>query len=1036
VLASFFPANANLDQFLLDLGIARVQAEVNGQAWPLFEEKLLKRVERAESCRGRLRVDKSVRRWLEEENQEREKLRGDLEQMRVAKPELARDDTFLRWLEDLRPLPGPIPEIGDVLAVRTIPGDPAFAAGRMALEERSGVRIADDPFKYPRAFTNSPPATKVTNLTVLDPTAGGGAIPFESLRLGHRVIANELNPVATVILHATLDYPLRFGPTLTEQIKEWGERLAKKLDADLSAEFGDGQKLSQSQLAELKAHLKDHSTMVEDYDTERIIDYLFVRQVICPHCEGEAPLLNSSWLCKEEGERWGVKIITDGKKTKGKVTFEPFRVSSGKGPNGEDPDFATVVSGVGACIHCRQEIGEDTEGKSEIKLQASGKSKFGRWQDRLFCIVSIRYQPKLDSQGKLQRFKTGDRAGQIKTEKLRYFRAPNATDETALKLADQKLHELRGEWETEGYIPTEEIPIGHRSHERDIIDQYGFAHWTDMFTPRQLLGHGTLTKELRRLTPEILGKLGQDRGRALVTYLQFAMDKAADYNSRFTRWEYTRGVVKGTFGRHDFSLKWTFGETSFVGDNSGYRWALDDVVDAYRGLAELVHPLREAGLTPSVQLINGTAAHIPTIADKSVDLVCMDPPYYNNVQYAELSDFFYVWQKRTLKDFYPDLYTRRLTDKQNEAVANPVRDGGKEEAKRAYERMMGEIFKESARVLKDDGMMTLMFTHKSQDAWETLTRSLIDQGWVITSAFPVESEGENSMHQQEVAAAASTIFLTCRKRLDKADEQATWTGFGGQGIQQRIQTEVRSAMQEFEKLRLNPVDEMVAGYGRALRVLSEHWPVLGEDDQPVSPLRAMTEASRVVAQYQIARLTGGRLKVDDLNPEAAMALTLYGIFGLAEFPYDDARNIANSLNIPLQTRPGGYSLDGERIVGMTSDAGSSRRRSTTSDVAEERGYHAPLVLKGSKLRLARPDERNPKRLERPQTEWDVLHGLLSEYQRGDVPVARAYLIRHAEGRQEVILDLLHVWAEEMPDEKLRKEAQTLLFGLKSVQASG
>jgi hypothetical protein len=166
-----------------------------------------------------------------------------------------------------------------------------------------------------------------------------------------------------------------------------------------------------------------------------------------------------------------------------------------------------------------------------------------------------------------------------------------------------------------------------------------------------------------------------------------------------------------------------------------------------------------------------------------------------------------------------------------------------------------------------------------------------------------------------------------------------------------------------------------------------------------------------------------------------MALTLYGIYGLGELPYDDARNIANSLNIQLHSRTGGYSLDGERMVGMNPDSASGRRRRATSEEAEETGYHAPLVLKGSKLRLARPGERNPKRLERPQTEWDILHGLLMEYQRGDVPVARAYLIRHAEGRQELILDLLYVWAEELPDEKQRKEAQTLLFGLKSVQAS-
>jgi len=130
------------------------------------------------------------------------------------------------------------------------------------------------------------------------------------------------------------------------------------------------------------------------------------------------------------------------------------------------------------------------------------------------------------------------------------------------------------------------------------------------------------------------------------------------------------------------------------------------------------------------------------------------------------------------------------------------------------------------------------------------------------------------MHQKNMAAAASSIFLTCRKRELKDSTSATWTGFGGTGVARRVREAVREALKEFEPLRLNPVDEMVASYGRALHVLSEHWPVL-DGDEPVSPTRAMNEASAVVAQHQIARLTQGRLKVDDLNPEAAMALMLY-----------------------------------------------------------------------------------------------------------------------------------------------------------------
>ena len=236
----------------------------------------------------------------------------------------------------------------------------------------------------------------------------------------------------------------------------------------------------------------------------------------------------------------------------------------------------------------------------------------------------------------------------------------------------------------------------------------------------------------------------------------------------------------------------------------------------------------------------------------SVDLVCMDPPYYNNVQYAELSDFYYVWQKRTLSDLYPELYARRLTNKSDEAVANPVRDGGTQEAKEVYERTMSEIFAEGRRVLKDEGLMTLMFTHKDQDAWEALTRSLIESGWIISSCFPVESEGSYSIHQMDTASASSAVFLSCRKQKEAVREPTTWTGFGGSGVKDEVQKSVRDALVEFRELNLSPVDEMVASYGRALRVLSQNWPVL-DGDSEVSPIRAMSEASLVVAESQISR---------------------------------------------------------------------------------------------------------------------------------------------------------------------------------------
>jgi len=1013
ILGSLLPADTDPDGFLRQLGIEKVQVIVNGVEWTL-EDNLVERISYDDSKKEILRVDSAVIRALEREQNARAEQRAIIDRIVAKNPILNQHPVIEKWRKQCVPIPEPLPVEGDVLAIERKAADPAWFKELMDIAANEGIRVPNL-YGYSRAYS-SQPEFQSSDIIVLDPTAGGGSIPFEALRLGYKVIANDLNPVATVILKATLDYPVRFGMDLIDEIVKWGEKLIAVLNEKLEDVFPFVFSLPKNEKDYLSKHLSKCPELIDEFDQENTTTYLYCRQVTCPHCGGEAPLLNTCWLSKE-GEKWGVRIITDGSKKNGKVKFETYRVKGNRGPNGEDPNFATVNKGVGICVHCHQAISAE-----EIKAQARGESPHGKWKDRLYAVVAVRYQPKLDKNGKPKRYTSGDRAGEIITEKVTFFRPPNEWDLEALAEAERRLQQKWDEWDRKGLIPTESIPKGHKTMEPLRV---GMNRWCDMFTPRQLLGHLTLVEALNEMKPEILKELGYERGRAVITYLQFMIDKCVDYNSRQTLWNAPRGIIAHTFTRHDFSIKWTFGEMIFCGPNSGVVWALSQVVDAYKGIAKLVKPLHEklAGKEPPVTILNGTAAHLD-IPDSSVDLICIDPPYYNNVQYAELSDYFYVWQRRTLADLYPGLFSRRLTNKTDEAVANPARDGSNKNAAKEYERLMGEIFAECYRVLKDNGIMTIMFTHKTQEAWESLTRSLIENGWIITSSMPVESEATKCIHQRDMAAAASSIFLACRKRLVKSEQPATWTGFGGTGVVDQVREAVRQALREFEPLKLNPVDEMVASYGRALKVLSQHWPVL-DGDELVSPIRAMNEASAVVAQYQITRLTEGRLQVSDLNPEAAMALTLYGIFGLGEFPFDDALSLSRSLGISLEMKAAGYNLDG-RIIGINNE---TRSRGNSRNREEDKGYHAPLLRRGSKLRLALPEERNERRINKPQTEWDILHGLILAYRKGDVPVARAYLAQHAEGREQIILDLLKVWTVHMTDEKLRKEGEAILFGL-------
>jgi adenine-specific DNA methylase len=1011
ILASLLPADTDPNWFLRQLGIEKRVVEINGVEWTLTG-KILDKI-RDRDGQEVLPVDETVLRWLENENERRQANRELIKELTEKNSSLNNDSVLLRWETEVNPIPYPWPLEGENLPVQLTVADPAWAKARIAWETAHKIRTNEDKYGYSRAYSNSAPATQQSGMTVLDPTAGGGSIPFEALRLGHKVIANELNPVASVILHATLEYPGKYGHDLTKDMKKWGSLLRKKMVEDIRPFFPESQ-LSDNELKYLKEHLKNCPENITIFQNEALDGFLYCRQVTCPNCGGNAPLLNTCWLSKVAGDQWGVKIIPDGRQQNGNVRFETYRANKGKGPLGEDPSFATVNRGIGTCIHCKQAI--DSE---EIKAQARGESPRGKWQDRLYCVVAVRYQPKLDKKGQPQRFKSGAKKDEIKTEKIRFFRPPNPADLEAIQAAENRLQEKWDHWDAQGLIPMEKIPLAHKTKEPLRV---GMNRWCDMFTPRQLLGHLTLVEELNRLKPQILAELGEDKGKAVVTYLQFAIDKGVDYNSRQTRWEYTRGIVKGNFGRHDFSLKWSFGEMIFSGPHSGFAWCLSQISDAYSGMAELTKDI-------SGQLVEincSTAAYMPSLKEDSVDLVCMDPPYYNNVQYAELSDYFYVWQKRTLYDLYPDQFKRRLSDKQNEAVANPDRDGGAKNAHLTYEKMMTDIFRECRRVIKPLGILTIMFTHKSQDAWEALTRSLISSGWTITATVPVESESTHSMHLMEKAGAVSSVFISCRKRAAQSTEPALWIGFGGTGVQQRIHQAVEQGLKEFEPLNLNPVDEMVASYGRALRVLSEQWPVI-DGDEEVGPIRAMNEASRVVSENQIQKMTNGRLKVADLSPEAAMALTLFGIYRLADIAYDEVLNLSRSLNIAVENKTGGYVPDG-RFIGYNTQTAASARTAKASE--EETGFHAPLVRKGSKLRLSRPEERHPRRLEIPRTEWDVLCGVIMAYRQGDIPVARAYLDRHGEGRQSLITDLLGVWAAEIPDDTLKKEARAILFGLK------
>jgi putative DNA methylase len=744
----------------------------------------------------------------------------------------------------------------DLLGIR---GDPVAARAAIERAKETGERLAGGGYGYGRAFSYTPSDDVVATLqqllatawgtpdvVVSDPMAGGGSIPFEALRCGLRVLTGELNPVAYVILAATLDYPARFGEGLAEDIRRFGRLWAERVQSRLAAFFPVGPE-------------------------ERIFAYLWARSVACPYTGKPVPLSPNWWLrSKEEGGKKNrpvvaVKVVADENSSVCR-----FEIVTGTRARAARPERGTVADGTGISPWTGEPIPDDY-----IKAEAQA----GRMGAQLYAVA-------------------------IQTPRGKDFRLPTDEDLAAVRLAEEELARKLPAWEARGLVPREPFPET-ATDTRPL--QYGMPTWADLFSPRQLLSLLTYLETYHEVAAEVRAALSEDRAKAVLTYLAFALDKCADYNSTLASWDATRFKVRNTFDRHDFSFKWSHGE--FDAARMLLPWALDQVVDAYLGLARLAGPpARHLFAVPDarqpVTLRLGNAAAMPDVPSGSVHAIVVDPPYYDNVMYGELSDFFYVWLRRTVGDLYPEAFTSPFTDKDTEAVANPARFRGlhgrraDELADRDYERKMLGCFREFRRILRDDGVLTVMFTHKRADAWNALGRALIEAGFTVDASWPVRTESEHSLHQAKKNAAQSTILLLCQKR--PARETPAWWD----EVRPQVREAARERAREYEAAGIAGVDLYLATYGPVLGVLSRAWPVLTGTTDPETgePERlAPEEALRVAREEVIAlrkqRLLGREVKFD---PVADFYLLAWDAFRAASFPADEARKLALALGLDLE----------------------------------------------------------------------------------------------------------------------------------------
>jgi putative DNA methylase len=254
--------------------------------------------------------------------------------------------------------------------------------------------------------------------------------------------------------------------------------------------------------------------------------------------------------------------------------------------------------------------------------------------------------------------------------------------------------------------------------------------------------------------PEIMTS-DKDRALAVITYLALLLDRVAMFGNSLCAWYYQEQAVSGLFSRQALPMLWDFAEVSLFADISG---------GVVGGLSRLVDAIDIVDFANEAVVVRGAAQRLPSQVT-NCDAVITDPPYYDNIPYADLSDFFYVWMKRTLGPWYPEHFAASTTPKKSEAIAEPARhNGDKLAAKVSYESMMLASFKEAARVLKPNGVLVVVYAHKTTLGWSTLVDALKTAEFMVTEAWPVDTEGPGRLRAHDSAALASSIFLVARKR--------------------------------------------------------------------------------------------------------------------------------------------------------------------------------------------------------------------------------------------------------------------------------
>ena len=687
---------------------------------------------------------------------------------------------------------------------------------------------------------------------VVDPFAGGGSIPLEALRVGCNAFASDLNPVACLILKVMLEDIPRHGAGLADELRSAG--------AEIKAQ-------AEKELADLYP---------KDPDGATPIAYLWARTIRCeaPNCGAEIPLMRSMWLCRKPKRRWALRpnvVLDDG--VSPRVEFEIVEPQVDR-----EITNGTVARARATCSCCRAVLPPERV-RSQLAAQRGGADTVFDQQGnrtggaRMTAVVTL----KPGQQG-------------------RHYRLPTDGDYKAVRLAQERVVQILEEWERDGKqglcpVPDEPLPpigtLGFR------VQRYGMLQWGDLFTARQ------------KATLVDVGRLVSELTEPFKSLLAIALDRIASGSASTSAWLASGEEVKHAIPRQALPMIWDFGESNCLATASR-SW--DSALNSITNVLEVCSLRLVSG---QVQSADATNSPLP---DQSARVWFTDPPYYDAIPYADLSDFFLVWLKRTLPN-YSQLHDpfdsdNALSPKIGEIVQDETKNNdGRPKDREWFEETMAKAFAEGRRVLNEDGVGSVIFAHKTTEGWEALLSGMIQGSWTITASWPIATEMPGRLRAQDSAALATSIHLVCRPRPEDAPI-GEWAD-----VLRELPGRVGDWMQRLETEGVRGADLVFACIGPALEIYSRYRRVETPEGHEVTLHEYLERVWEVVGREALKQVLGtaeaqarngaaGALEED----ARLTALFLWTIQGTAETADNGVANEPNENDETPQNRVSGFSL--------------------------------------------------------------------------------------------------------------------------------